>query len=235
MNKKILSRCKGNSFADRAALRVRAKMYKKLAEVIPLQDMRNVLDVGVTADRAASSSNFFENHYPHSERITAFSDQDARWLEQEFSGLKFVQGNALALPFPDNCFDLVVSNAVIEHVGSFGNQRKFLGECFRVSRKHVFVTTPNRFHPVEFHTILPFVHWLPKRLHRGILKFVGMPFFASENNLNLLTKKELQVMANEVSLSLHRLSSPPHMHHARIVSEWFLGFPSNLLLFMQKA
>jgi ubiquinone/menaquinone biosynthesis C-methylase UbiE len=237
VNEKILSRCTGDSFADRAALRVRARMYQKLAEVVPLLEMQNVLDVGVTADQSASSSNFFEYHYPHAERITALSDQDAHWMEVEFPGLKFVRGNALDLPFPDNAFDLVISNAVIEHVGSSENQRKFLAECFRVSRKHVFITTPNRFHPVEFHTILPFIHWLPKRVHRGILKSLGMPFFASENNLNLLTKKELMAMANEVLSISTQTSSPIHTQHIvpEIVLAWFMGFPSNLLLFMQKA
>ncbi len=34
-----------------------------------------------------------------------------------------------------------------------------------MSRKGLFVTTPNRWFPIEFHTVLPLVHWLPKRQH----------------------------------------------------------------------
>jgi hypothetical protein len=62
----------------------------------------------------------------------------------------------------------VHSAAVIEHVGSFARQCDFLKECCRVARRAVFVTTPNRWFPVEFHTILPLVHWLPKPAFRTL-------------------------------------------------------------------
>ena len=35
-----------------------------------------------------------------------------------------------------------------------------MGELCRVANR-VFVTTPNRLFPVDPHTLLPFVHWLP--------------------------------------------------------------------------
>ena len=63
------------------------------------------------------------------------------------------------MPFADNSFDLVVSNAVIEHVGGL-QQRCFLQESVCVARKDVFFTTPNRWYPIELHTLLPFIHYL---------------------------------------------------------------------------
>jgi SAM-dependent methyltransferase len=74
-----------------------------------------------------------------------------------------VQGDALALPFRDGEFDIVFSNAVIEHVGDRDRQRQFVHEALRVGRRS-FITTPNRRFPVEVHTRLPVVHWLPDRL-----------------------------------------------------------------------
>ena len=71
------------------------------------------------------------------------------------------------LPFADGEFDLGFSNAVVEHVaGGRDGQRRFVHELCRVSRR-VFVTTPNRLFPLEVHTLLPFVHWLPPRRARA--------------------------------------------------------------------
>ena len=64
------------------------------------------------------------------------------------------------MPFADGEFDIVFSNAVIEHVGGREQQRRFVEESLRVARR-AFVTTPNRWFPVEVHTRLPLVHWLP--------------------------------------------------------------------------
>ena len=70
------------------------------------------------------------------------------------------------------------SNATIEHVGSYQNQISLIKETFRVSKKYVFIQTPNRYYPIDFHTTLPFIHWLPKDIHRKILKFLGLNFYA---------------------------------------------------------
>jgi 2-polyprenyl-3-methyl-5-hydroxy-6-metoxy-1,4-benzoquinol methylase len=70
----------------------------------------------------------------------------------------YVRADALALPFRDGAFDLVVSNAVIEHVGQEREQTRFVAEHARVGR-HWLVTTPNRWFPVESHTGQPLRHW----------------------------------------------------------------------------
>jgi len=82
---------------------------------------------------------------------------------------------------------VVHSSAVIEHVGSLASQCAFVAECCRVARRAVFITTPNRWFPVEFHTVLPLVHWLPKEIFRALMRRTGRGFFADERNLNLMT------------------------------------------------
>ncbi|GHU18432.1 hypothetical protein AGMMS50243_08460 [Betaproteobacteria bacterium] len=202
-------------------------MYARLAALVALDEQQSILDVGVTADRELVSSNFFENRYPYPQRITALSDQDASWMEEHYQGLRFVQSSALEMPFPDNSFDLVFSNAVIEHVGNGENQQQFLRECARVARRFVFITTPNRYHPVEFHTVLPFIHWLPKPVHRKLLRALGMDYFAREETLNLLSRHELLGLAKA---SWENLPDSA----IRLTSIRFLGFSSNLLLFARK-
>jgi hypothetical protein len=65
-----------------------------------------------------------------------------------------------ALPFADGEFDVAFSNAVVEHVGGRDDQQRFVLELCRVA-KSVFLTTPNRLFPLDPHTLLPVVHWLP--------------------------------------------------------------------------
>ena len=61
--------------------------------------------------------NFFEARYPWPERITALGLQDGEGFRARYPGIRYVQGDACALPFGDGEFDVVFSNAVIEHVG----------------------------------------------------------------------------------------------------------------------
>ena len=118
-----------NSLSSRMSLRVRRKIFNQLSRLVDLHEQRAVLDVGVTADKSHRESNYFEAWFPYKDRITALSDQDATWLEHDYPGLCFVQGDGRAMPFPDASFDLVFSSAVLEHVGSYRNQEDFLREC----------------------------------------------------------------------------------------------------------
>jgi hypothetical protein len=122
-----------------------------------------VLDVGVTDAPygAGSTDNYFEAHYPWPERITAVGTTELDRFAAAFPQVRVVRADGRDLPFADGEFDLCFSNAVVEHVaGGRPGQRRFVGELCRVARR-VFVTTPNRWFPVDPHTLLPFVHWLP--------------------------------------------------------------------------
>ena len=149
--------------------------------------------------------------------MTALSNEDAGWLEKAYPGLEFVLGDGRSMPFEDNSFDLVFSNAVIEHVGSLQQQR-FLLESVRVARKHIFLTTPNRWYPVELHTLLPLVHYLPKQLHRRILRLFGQEFLSREENLNLMD-----------IASIKRLLHKNGIHDYQIGTISFFGLPSNII------
>jgi len=173
----------------------------------------------VTSDRTYTSSNYLEAWHPYKERITAAGIDDASFLEAQYPGVSFVYANGLNLPFSDRSFDVVHSSAVLEHVGAASNQQAYVRECIRVARKAVFLTTPNRWFPVEFHTLLPLVHWLPKRSFRWLLRHFGMDFFADEGNLNLLSRRELE-----------RLASERDGFRFRVSSVGVFGWPSNLLL-----
>jgi len=211
------------SLGARLIARARRGLYGMFARRVQVEEMESVLDVGVTADRACAYSNYFERTFPHPERIVAFSDQDAVWMEEAWPGLRFVRGDACRLPFPDGTFDLVFSSAVLEHVGSRERQARFLSECVRVARKCVFLTTPDRAFPLEMHSGIPFLHWLPMPLFRRLLRLFGQAALASEANLNLLTARELEGLCRRTSAE-----------DCRLYRYRFCGFPSNLVLVIRK-
>jgi hypothetical protein len=182
-----------------------------------------VLDVGATSDRSYSHSNYLEAWYPHKRRITAVGLDDVSFLGRQYPGVKCLRADGSHLPFNDGSFDFVHSSAVIEHVGSRVMQIRMLSELWRVARKGIFVTTPNRWFPVEFHTLVPFLHWLPAPLFRKALTGLHREFFAAEENLNLLSSGTLAQAARAAGLSRLRISSVG-----------LLGWPTNLLLIAAK-
>jgi ubiquinone/menaquinone biosynthesis C-methylase UbiE len=210
---------KPDSLPVRLAAYQRRRMYARFLRDVAICKDDSLLDVGVTSDRSYEASNYVEAWYPHKDRVTALGIDDASFLEHQYPGMKFIQASGLDMPFEDRSFDVVHSSAVIEHVGSYENQVKFARECARVAKKAVFLTTPNRWFPVEFHTVLPLLHWLPKAWFRAALRVFGMHFFASEENLNLLSSRECR-----------RIAAALPDFYVSVSSVALGGWPSNLLI-----
>ena len=181
--------------ADRISLRSRQRKLGLFLDELRPGPHTTVLDVGADelgfgdGDRC-TTLNFFEEHYPWPEKITALGLWDGAAFRERYPDIAYVQGDACALPFADGAFDIVHSNAVIEHVGARDRQRLMVSEALRVARR-AFVTTPNRRFPVEVHTRLPFVHWLPDSISGRAYDAVGKPF---ARELELLTKAELEAL-----------------------------------------
>jgi SAM-dependent methyltransferase len=176
--------------ADSISLRSRGRKLRLfLEELRPTADT-TVLDVG--ADElgfgegdGCATMNFFEELYPWPERITALGLHDGAGFRATYPHIPYVQGDACALPFEDGAFDIVFSNAVIEHVGGRDRQRQLVSEAIRVGRR-LFITTPNRRFPVEVHTRLPLVHWLPDALSHRAYDLTGREIGAE---VDLLTRR----------------------------------------------
>lgn len=206
-------------FKARRSLRARRQMFELFMRVCAPDATSTVVDIGVTPDQELPDSNAFEQFYPHPRQLTATSIEDASFLEQRFPGVRFVRTEGVELPFEDKAFTVAFSSAVLEHVGDRDAQRRFLAEMARVSERFFF-TTPNRWFPLELHTFVPFVHWLPQRAHQWILRRLGLRFWAETKNLNLVGAGDI------VSLV------PPGTMFT-IARYRLLGWTSNLIVYGQ--
>jgi hypothetical protein len=212
--------------ASRVALHGRRGIYAQFVALAGTAPGQRVLDLGVTPDTHLADSNFLEQWYPYRTDITMASTEDCTGLEAVFPGTTFVQLRPdQALPFPPAHFDVGFSSAVLEHVGGTKQQFFFVQELLRTCRR-VFLTTPDRALPIEVHTFLPLIHWLPKRLHRQILRHLGLSFWAAEANLNLLTRRELAGLVTEALRATGRSAQ------WSILQYRLLGLSSNLILWI---
>lgn len=177
--------------ASRISLHVRRKMFRLFMDALKPMTATTILDVGVTSDSSHAESNYFEKLYPYPNQITCVGTEDGSHLTKEYPGLRYLQvvpGHRL--PFKDREFDIVFSNAVLEHVGNREAQARFVAELRRVS-KAFFITTPNRWFPFEHHTGLPFLHYLPPAIFRALIRNTRYRYWADEANLNILTASSM--------------------------------------------
>jgi SAM-dependent methyltransferase len=159
--------------ASRVSMRSRERKLQLFLDLVHPGPETTVVDVGVTDAPfgGGSTDNFFEALYPWPERITGVGHTELDRFAAAFPQVRAVRADGRDLPFRNAEFDVGFSNAVVEHVaGGREGQRQFVHELCRVARQ-VFVTTPNRRFPLEVHTLLPFVHWLPKGPRERVLPF----------------------------------------------------------------
>jgi SAM-dependent methyltransferase len=207
------------SLVSKVSLKARQNMYKLFIDSIQPGARDRILDVGVTPDTSLPDSNFFEKYYPYPENLTLSSIEDAGNLLKEFPGTTFVRTEGYELPFKNNAFDIVFCSAVLEHVGERSQQKQFVSELLRVANR-VFITTPNRGFPIEVHTFIPLIHWLPQNIHQKFLRLIGLRFWAQTKNLNLLSAKSL-------------LDLFPDNQNLVLKKNRLLGMTSNLIIYSE--
>lgn len=93
---------------------------------------------------------------------------DASRLPEELFEKRVGNGCDLG-EYGEAAFDLVHSNSVIEHVGSWSNMEAMAREARRVGRTG-WMQTPAAEFPIEPHFHLPFIHWLGKGVQAEALK-----------------------------------------------------------------
>jgi SAM-dependent methyltransferase len=137
-----------------------------------------VVDVGVSdggyGEDMLGTANFFEALYPWPQQIVAVSTQYLTVFREAFPQVTAIRADGRSLPFENGQFDVGFSNAVVEHLPDLESQQAFVAELCRVSRR-VFLTTPNRWFPIDTHTLVPLAHWLPDERRDAVYRVLHRP------------------------------------------------------------
>lgn len=172
----------GTAPADVYRNRFRLKRFARFLsiadEIIARKGSCRIIDVGGNMEHWQALSDLWADRQIH---VTLLNLSSVDVLDSRFVS---VIGDACDLSrFGDDEFDLVYSNSVIEHVGSWSNQKRMGAEIRRVAPRH-YVQTPNYWFPIEPHFRAPIIHWLPEPWRVAIVKARACGFYPRANTVD---------------------------------------------------
>ncbi len=203
----------------------RNEMFELFKKKLSSVSVDSLLDIGTTEENILKSSNFFVKKFQYIKIKKSISDQNINKAYFDQFIKKSITSDFKPMEIELFKSDLVISSATIEHVGSVENQKKMLENIISLTNKIFFVTTPYRFYPIDFHTKIPFIHMLPKKIHRAILKLLKLEDFAKEENLNLLDIATIKKIISELNTDNFKI---------KILNIKLFGIISNLIIYGEK-
>jgi hypothetical protein len=211
-----------NSFASR----LRRKRFARVLALLQAAHARNgsckVLDVGGTQ----TYWNIVPMQLLRDLKVSiTLLNLEATPVLSDADVFSSVAGNACDLsPFADGSFDLVHSNSVIEHVGSWHDMCRMAAEVRRVGTAY-YMQTPYFWFPVEPHFIFPLIHWMPMswRYRLAMARPLGTWRKAS-------TVQEAMA-AQQSAVLLDRSMVCALFPDATVSFEWFLGLPKSVVAY----
>ena len=193
------------SFADihrPLARYFRSRRLRRFARSFNVDEQTKVLDLGGA-----------EYYWPWLEvrpRVTV-ANYAARDLKRV--ALDWVRADGRNLPFRDGAFDVVYCNSVLEHLPDEASREAIAREIERVGLGYS-VQTPNRWFPVEAHTLTPAFHFLPKRWQARLARNFTLwgqlqrPSRAEARgfveNIRLLSARDLQRLFPDAAIERER-------------------------------
>lgn len=170
---------------------------------------------------------------PENIYVADINEQAVKLAAERYGFVPALLPEAGSLPFSDKFFDIVFCSSVIEHATvpksmvweyvsgrefreeALRHQLEFADEIKRVGRGY-FVQAPYRWFPIEAHTALPFVGFLPRRLLVPLLRLTNKFWIKKANpDFYLPTVKDMQYYFPE----------------ATILKEYALGFTKSLIAY----
>jgi ubiquinone/menaquinone biosynthesis C-methylase UbiE len=125
------------------------------------------------------------------------------------SNIRTIVGDARRIDAGDKTFDVVFSNSVIEHVGTYSDQMQMAQEVKRVGQRY-FVQTPNKFFPIEPHFLFPFFQFFPIMVRVQLLRNFNLGWFQKipdavqakreVENIRLLSKRDFMRLFSDARI-----------------------------------
>jgi len=204
--KSIANNSDGNSLATRMR-RARFALFLELLGRLP--GHVEILDIGGTQE----FWNLMLPGDPGKIRVTLLNLEHQHVTSRHFVS---ASGDARAMPqFPDRSFDVVFSNSVIEHVGSFNEQSRMAAEIRRVGKRY-FVQTPNKRFPLEPHFLFPWFQYLPAAVRAGMVQRFNVGWYqripdaaaarAEVDSIQLLTRRRFVSLFPGADLHVERFA-----------------------------
>lgn len=204
--KSIANNSDGNSLATRMR-RARFGLFLEL-----LQGVRGhleILDIGGTQE----FWNLMLPGDPGDIRVTLLNLEHQPVTSNHFVS---AAGDARAMPqYADGSFDVVFSNSVIEHVGTFAEQSSMASEIRRVGKRY-FVQTPNKRFPLEPHFLFPWFQYLPAAIRAGMVQRFNVGWYkripdgraarAEVDSIQLLTRSRFLSLFPGATLRVERFA-----------------------------
>ena len=207
------------NFIDKIIKNRREKFYNFISEKVNLSNVKSYLDIGTTQNENHPSSNYLNKKFDFIKIHNAISDQII--TDNRFSNIlkKSITSDFSKEEIELIKSDFTISNANIEHVGSFKNQKRMISNMIKLTRNVMVIQTVNRYFPIETHTQLPLLHFLPKKKYRKLLKFLNYEYYSLEENLNLLSYQDMHELLNYFSNQIK----------FKVYKIYTFGFVSNIL------
>lgn len=189
--------------------RFRRRRFTTFKEHLNPQPDDRILDVG-------GYPAFWVEYEPVARSIECLNVHEVPWdtARHPGHGIRTLVGNGCDLAFSDRSYDILFSNSVIEHVGTWEDQQDFAREARRVGQA-LWIQTPAYECPLEPHYVGFYIHHLPKKWQLKLVRWVTLwgwlhrptkeQVAAEVNSIRLLTRKEMETLFPDCEILTERL------------------------------
>jgi len=196
----------------------RFKLVKRLIDgVLAEKGTCRIIDIGGTQKYWDISDGYIDNDNIQIHLINKTKVSSSK------SNFSSVIGDATELGFlDDRSFDLVHSNSVIEHVGTWNDMRKMAFHVQRLAPIY-YVQTPNFWFPYEPHLRFPIYHWMPEQIRFRLLMNLNLGWGGKRKDVD----SAMQAVQSWSLLDKRQFSDL--FPDAKIINEKFLVLTKSLI------
>ena len=132
------------SFFEKMLVSKRLEMLQIIKRNIDISKLNSALDIGTTSEEDLESSNIIINNLKSIPTLNCISDQEVKNQQYKNKMIKSITDAFTLDEIELMNSDLVISNAVIEHVGSLENKIKMVKNMVSLANKFTVIQTVNR-------------------------------------------------------------------------------------------